>query len=188
MLILPTLADRVWFAYHCLPPDDDGRLPSWRELEAKFDLPQGTFSRTISGDRTEHHWKTYELLAVALRIQENWLKHGGDNGPVPNGGRAIPPRNTKVWPRHGDLPGWKEAVEAARAENKVEPQAAFFAGADMPVIRPVDVATAELAIAASVYAWIISMPTERDRYEELDVKETERRARVVSKRRTSSTK
>lgn len=51
------------------------------------------------------------------------------------------------------------------------PAEAFLAAADMPIYRPVDEVTPELALAAAIYAWATSTPAEQRRYADL---ETER--------------
>lgn len=182
MRILPTLADRVWFAYHCLPRDAKGRLPSWRQLELNYKLPQAFFSRLVSGERSNPTHDNFTSMCVALRCKQQWMDRGGDDGPVPTG--IVPPRPGTDWIRHADLPYWKESVtHACAAKVPRVPRAAFFAGGDLVVFRPVDVATPELAIAAAVYAWETSTPAERKQYENLDIDDAEaRRTRPLAKR------
>lgn len=169
-----TLADRVWFAYQCLPRDPRGNLPSWRELEVAHKLPNATFHRIVNGGRTEISWRTGEKIAAALRTSEQWLKHGGDNGPVPTG--PVPPRPGVAWTRHGDLPGWKEAEAMARSEVPQRvPGAAYFAGADAVVTRPIDLATVDIVVWISGYAYQIATQGEKRRWEDQDIRDAERR-------------
>lgn len=167
MRILPTLADRVWFAYHCLPRDEAGKPPSWRQLEETSSLPAATFSRTVSGQRTEHRRGNFEKLALVLQVSQHWLDHGGDDGPVPTG--PVPPRPGMLWTCHGALPGWKESVVRACEVDggPPVPAAAFRAGADMVVLRLVDLVTPELATACAAYAWETSTVAEKKRYQGL---------------------
>lgn len=161
MPLLPTLADRVWFAYHCLPRDARGNPPSYVSLEQSCKLPNATFSRVISGEREEPRGTTLDKISAALNCKLEWLMRGGDEGPVPTG--IVPPRPGMVWKCHGDLPRWYEVVEPLKKKRRC-PAEAFLAAADMPIYRPVDQVTPELALAAAVYAWATSTPAEQRRY------------------------
>jgi hypothetical protein len=167
MPLLPTLADRVWFAYHSLPRDAKGNLPTYVALERPLKLPNGTFSRLIIGARAELRGTTLGLISKALTVRLEWLLNGGDDGPVPTG--IVPPRPGTVWKCYGELPGWTEAVEASRRMTRPRcPAQAFRAAADMPVYRPVDQVTPELAVAAAIYAWETSTPAEQVHYSLLE--------------------
>lgn len=152
-------------------------------------MPHATFHKTMTSGREDYKWTTLEKLATALRTSDHWLRHGGDNGPVPNG--PVPPRPGQDWKRHGELPGWKESIERLRAEAEQRvPGAAYFAGADLIVFCPVDSITPELALAVSAYAWETRTPAERRRYEDLDIQEAERlaaerRGKPAAKRRVA---
>lgn len=163
MPLLPTLADRVHFAYHCLPRDSRGEPPSYRLLEREYDLPHATLSKTIMGQRTKHQRVTVPKIAKALRVTMHWLDYGGEYGPIPTG--IVPPRPGTKWMRHEDLPGWAEAVAfALREPHPPIPPEAFLAGADMPVYKPLDRVTPEIAIAVSLYAWETSTGAEQAQY------------------------
>lgn len=163
MPLLPTLADRVWFAYHCLPRDAQGDSPSYVALERPWKLPNGTFSRLVTGAREEVRGKTLGRISKALDVPVEWLLNGGDDGPVPTG--IVPPRPGTVWKSYGELPGWTEAVETnLRMARPKCPAQAFRAAADMPVYRPVDQVTPELAVAAAIYAWQTSTLAEQRHY------------------------
>jgi hypothetical protein len=169
MPLLPTLADRVWFAYNCLPRDAKGNPPSYVSLERPLKLPNGTFSRLISRTREDPRGTTLDAIAKTLHLSLDWLLHGGDDGPVPTG--IVPPRPGTIWICHGELRGWPEAVATnLRLQRPRCPPQAFRAGADMPVYRPVDQVTPELALAAAIYAWETSTPAEQRRYSDIEAK------------------
>lgn len=163
---LPTLADRVWFAYHCLPRDHDGTLPSYRSLEDAYGLSQATFSKTVTGVRTQHARGTLPKMAEALRVTTKWLDEGKGRGPTLPLGISVPPRPGGAgWTRHGDVPGWSESVrQALLRDPPVIPPEAFLAGADLPVYRSVHAITAELATWIAGYAWETSSPAQQTKY------------------------
>jgi hypothetical protein len=152
MPYLPELADRVWFALHCLPRDADGKPPTYTELENKHGLHHAVLSKTILGDRKEHSTTTYRKLAAALNTTVDWLELGGKCTLKPTG--VVPPRPGRKWMRHGDLPTWRDGVAAAlNSPQQYVPPAAFRAGAELPVYKPVDTVTAEVAVGVAWYAW-----------------------------------
>jgi hypothetical protein len=162
---LPTVADRVWFAYHCLPRDDAGTLPSYRQLELAYGLSIGTFSKTVLGLRTNHWPDTIPKMSAALRCPGQWLMHG--DGPMPKlpAGAAVPPRPGTGWKLHRDVPGWDEAVAEAKARpDQWIPAAAYLAGADMPIVRHIGRMTADLAIFVSGFAYWTATPAQQTRY------------------------
>jgi hypothetical protein len=160
---LPDLADRVWFAIHCLPRDENGNPPTYTELEREYGLHHSTLSKIVLGKAQHHSYEIFRGIAIALRVSEHWLEFGGEGGPTPTG--IVPPRPGMQWIRHGDLKGWEDAVGAALREpdQKVLPEQ-FLAGADLPVYRPVERVTPEVAIGAAIWAWETSTPAERTRY------------------------
>jgi len=171
---LSTLADRVWYAIHCLPRDADTKKPpSWRSLEVENGIALATISKIVRGTASKHQHTTVVLLAKALRVTPDWLYNGGDDdAPTPTG--MVPPREvaksdgTLDWGRHGDLPGWDAAVEEARASKPEHPIGAYRAGADTPVIRRIDSASAEVAYMISGYAWATSTRAERRKFATLE--------------------
>lgn len=169
---LPSLADRAWYAYHCLPRDDSGKLPTFKDLEegTKPAIAYGTLSHVMSGRRSHHRADTFPLMARALKCSEAWLRgEDGARGPVLTG--MLPPRPGTTWIRHGDVPGWKESVTLALLEpRQIVPPAAFLAGADMPVFRPLDRITPAIAVAAAMYAYETSIREEQVRYSTLEAR------------------
>ncbi|WP_437948698.1 hypothetical protein WME98_50115 [Sorangium sp. So ce296] len=85
-----TFADRCWWAYNCLPPDPNGRLPSRRSLEIKHELPLAVLSKLIRGSITSVDPETLPKLAAALRTSPDWLLRG--EGPAPTPTRPVPKR------------------------------------------------------------------------------------------------
>jgi hypothetical protein len=160
--MLETLADRVWFAFHCLPRKFQGAPISFRALEIAYQLPNGAMQKVAMGLKKEPQRSTFRQLARALHVSEAWLEFGGDGGPKPT---VIPPRPGEEWPLHRDLEGWDEAVEEAKAdERQIIPPEAFRAGAVWPVTQPCGRVTPEIAIFVSGYAWEMAPAEMKKRY------------------------
>jgi hypothetical protein len=174
MPLLPSFADRVWFAYHSLPRDENGNLPSFASLEKAHELGNNTIRRAASGARTEQTKRTFRLLAEALRVSESWLEFGGANGPTPTG--VVPPRPGMKWLVHGEVDGWAEAVIEAKAQLESKAQAdqnfhraAFRAGATWPLIQPCDRITPEIAFHAAGLAWQFASPEEKSKHVKAEI-------------------
>jgi len=170
-MILPTLADRAWFAYHCLPRDRRGKLPFLKELELEHGLSGGTLSHMMSGRRSQFRFETMPKISEALRVSEPWLRGDEDaRGPTLTG--PLPPRPGTKWIRHGEVPGWRGSVELARLEpRQIVPPGGFLLGAEMVVYRPIDRITPGQAIAAALYAYEFSTPDEQAKYSTLEARE-----------------
>jgi hypothetical protein len=176
MPYLPELSDRLWFAIHCLERDETGAPPSFKSIEDRYGLPNAFLSKLVRGSRKQGYADTFSALVEALnglrpkgarvKVTQQWLADGGDDGtPEPTG--VVPPRPDQRWRRHGDEPGWGKAVdEALRVSGSTVPPAAYLAGADLPVYRPVDTITPELATAVAIYAWETCTVEDQLRYEE----------------------
>ena len=157
---LPELADRVWYAIHCLPRNAEGKPPTYKDLEKAFDLPHAVLSKTVLGDRKEYLRATMKKMALvflpgfAPGTEPNdvldWLEAGGKGGPRRTG--VVPPRPGRAWICHGELATWRDGVLAALPARQC-PSAAFRAGAELPVYQPIDRVTAQIAIGVSWYAW-----------------------------------
>jgi transcriptional regulator with XRE-family HTH domain len=165
-----TLAERAWYAYHCLRRDESGEPPAYKDLEIAVGLSYGTLSHVMAGRRSKHRAETFPLMARALGVSEAWLRGDEDaRGPTLTG--MLPPRPGMKWRRHGDVPGWSEAVVLAKLEpRQVVPPAAFLAGADLPVFRPLDRITPPIAIAAAMYAYETSTKEEQTKYSTLEAR------------------
>ena len=186
---LPTLADRAWFALHCLPRDAAGKPPTMKDLELAAGLHYGTLSHVVNGRRSHHRLDTFPLMAKALRVSEAWLRgEEGARGPTLTG--MLPPRPGTKWTRHGDVPGWRESVALALLEpRQMVPAAAFLAGADMPVFRPLDRVTPEIALAAAMYAYETSTKEEQEKYSTIHARNgASRKLRAAVLRRPAATK
>jgi hypothetical protein len=167
-MILPTLADRSWYAYHCLPRDPLGEPPPQRDLEDEWHISRGTLSHMFHGRRAEFRHDTFVLIAQALQVSEAWLRGSTEvRGPTLTG--MLPPRPGTKWIRHADVPGWKSAVELARLEpRQVVPPGGFLLGAKMPCWIPIDRVTPAIAIAAALYAYELSTPEEQMKHSTLE--------------------
>jgi hypothetical protein len=93
-MALPTSPSaRVWYAYHCLPRDEAGRLPSIRSVEDDNGVAHGTLNKLFEAraklERTNH--ERVERIAAALRTTVDWLLYGKG---VPPTSRIAPP----PWP------------------------------------------------------------------------------------------
>lgn len=163
-------AARVWFAFHCLKREaPDFERPSFRELELKYHLPLACISKIFREKRSHHDYDTVRNLARALEVDEQWLKYGGPTGPTPS--EPIPPFPGKPWAVYGEIAGWDEAVAVVLADSRQKvPPAAFLAGADCPVVRPVATVTPALAIGVSLFAYEMISPREQARYDAAQAK------------------
>ena len=183
---LPTLADRIWYAYQCLARSPGGKPPSWRELEEQHDIAAGTFSHAAKGRRTRFERDTFRKIAAALRVTEEWLDFGGSNAPNPPAGVIIPPRPGRMSQCYGELDGWASAVEQARTINPGVPNEAFLAGAELPVSRPVEEVTPAIAVGVALFAWSTASFDERAKFSTMDAKLAEAqpkpRARALARK------
>lgn len=164
MPMLPSLADRAWYALHCLPRDSRGKPPTARELERDYDLSVGALTQTFSG-RKRHHWDaTVEKVCRALEVSEEWLRgKPGAKGPTLTG--ILPPRPGMPWIKYGAVPGWLEAATLAQLDTRIViPSVCYLAGADYPVLRPVERMTPELARAVSLLAYESATDEEQEKY------------------------
>lgn len=88
---MKTLADRVWYAYHCLPRT--GRLrkpPSKRSLEIRYGLSNGMLGRLMAGERQHPEPETLVALAKMFGVTMEWLVTG--EGTAPESREPVPPR------------------------------------------------------------------------------------------------
>jgi transcriptional regulator with XRE-family HTH domain len=91
---LISLADRAWYAYHCLPRDPAGYPPNLKDLEIEVGISSyGTLSHVMAGRRSNHRADTFGKMAKAFRVTEAWLRgEEGERDPVLTG--MLPP----TWP------------------------------------------------------------------------------------------
>ncbi len=128
MTQLKTIADRVWYAWHCLPRKKNGRLPSRRSLEQQQGISPATLSKLMAGERVNVRVETIDKVAKALRVTPEWLMSGRGAGPAAH--YPVPAR-----PMAGA--DFKEA-EAERKRSFQE-QAVDHVGEYLPVAEVIDV-------------------------------------------------
>lgn len=186
MAKLETLADRVWYAIHCLPRDRSGAVPAYRQLERDFDLPDCVLHKTIVQGRTQVQHETFRNLARALRVSDEWLDGRSEKHPIPTG--YVPPRPGTTFRRYGDLPNWDESVKADKtsSQHRRLPDEYYRAGANLPLTRPIGEATREMARRVSQLAWELAEPAEQTRYSTAESKDAAKdrpqaRAKKVSR-------
>src|SRR5687768_3132483 len=110
---LDSLADRVWYAWHCLPRDKRGHPPSWKSLELKYDISPATFSKLCNESRRSVDMETWPKLEEALRVPAAWLIKGEGKPPMPTG--PIPDRRA----RYGIRDGINDGVQRYDALGRV---------------------------------------------------------------------
>ena len=135
---MSTIADRVWYAIHCLPRDEHGRAPEMRTLEKKIGLSNGVISTTVRGKRRDHTYRTRSKMADVLGVDMNWLETGKGVAPLLTG--ALPPRpgteSVAAWlPGSGAVPPGTEAIAAWRPDavdlaKQIQPQHSVSATMD----------------------------------------------------------
>src|SRR6185369_11134553 len=164
MPALPTLADRAWYALHCLPRDEKGKPPTGHDLERRYALSNSALSNIWTGRKRFPQPDTFAKVCRALAVSEAWLRGDrGATGPTLTG--FMPPRPGMPWIRYGDVPGWAEAVTLAKLDTIIViPDVAYELGAEWPVMRPIERMTPELARAASLLAYEHATPEEQTKY------------------------
>jgi len=88
---MKTLADRIWYAYHCLPRT--GRMrkpPTRRSLEIKYGLSNGMLGRLLAGERQHPEPETLVALSKMFGVSLDWLMTGDGVAPVAT--EPVPPR------------------------------------------------------------------------------------------------
>ena len=77
-----SLADRVWWAWQCLERDDRGELPSWKSLEERHGLPNGSLYKLMWGITARPSYDTLIGVADALHTTAEWLRSERGESPV----------------------------------------------------------------------------------------------------------
>jgi hypothetical protein len=76
---LETFAERVWYAYQCLPRGRDGKLPS---IDSLLGRPRrAMLTRLFSGERSNSRPETRMILAEVLNVPLEWLDSGKGDPP-----------------------------------------------------------------------------------------------------------
>lgn len=110
------LADRVWFAWWCLPRTGrGGNPPAWKALERDNGISGGTFSRLINDGQAWVSEETAGKLAKALGVRREWLLSGIGEPPVPPG--PIPARPSAGTPPPSSSPIAAPATSEIRLRN-----------------------------------------------------------------------
>lgn len=116
MAVHPTMGHRVWWAWKCLPVDERGESPDWRDLERKVGLANGTLYKLCWGVTTRPSFETLEKAARALETTPEWLMREEGHGPVSNWPvreRPDPPEGAAKRSKHrrksGQIPAVKES-------------------------------------------------------------------------------
>lgn len=116
---LTTFAARAWFAYHCLPRDQDGKPPASTALEAANGLNRGKLGKIFRDGAPQIPIKTLRSAAAALGVAPEWLESG--EGPPPTLSGPLPPRPgtfsgaaAEILPvLCRSLPNWEESAAIA---------------------------------------------------------------------------
>jgi transcriptional regulator with XRE-family HTH domain len=78
----PSMADRAWFAYQCLPKTETGAPPPLRELERANDLSNAMLRKLIRGISKRPSYVELVKMARALNCTPEWLQSEIGDGPV----------------------------------------------------------------------------------------------------------
>lgn len=110
--MLLTLAQRAWFAWHCLPRTDKGQPPPVRSLERAHLLANAQLQKLIMGRSKRPSYGELVKMAMALDCDPAWLQSGEGiapttSYPVPAG----PPQRAKLTGGSGLSPGDKVMFE-----------------------------------------------------------------------------
>jgi hypothetical protein len=98
-----SLADRVWFALHCLGRDHYGRPPAPTTIERQHRLGRGLIAKLYRERQRALEDDTLSRLATALEVSPEWLKSGIGEPPKLTGN--LPPRPTAVSPPSSEVEG-----------------------------------------------------------------------------------
>jgi hypothetical protein len=78
-----SMAERALFAWQCLPRDERGLPPGYRELERANGLPVGTLSKLIKGVLVRPGLVRLEKISGALSTTSDWLQFERGAAPKP---------------------------------------------------------------------------------------------------------
>jgi hypothetical protein len=84
-----SIAQRAWFAWHCLPRNEKGQPPSINHLERDHDLSHAQLRKLIMGKAPRPGYTTIVKAARALDCDPGWL--GRNEGPRPVTSWLVPP-------------------------------------------------------------------------------------------------
>ncbi len=92
-----TFSDRAWYAWHCLPRDDEGSPPSPRPWGKTHGVDPSAIGRLFKGERGMGVDVTRKF-AEGLGVSLDWLVSGKGEAPVLTG--PLPPRRKKTKDEH----------------------------------------------------------------------------------------
>lgn len=124
--MFPTMGHRVWFAWKCLPRDPKGNPPTWRELEDRVGLTNGSLYKATWDIAKRPGFDQLEKLALALETTPEWLQHERGDGPRaawPIEPRPAPPAGAlrlTARRRNGGLGGTRAEATFNREAPKLE--------------------------------------------------------------------
>ena len=95
---LTTLAERAWFAFHCLPRRGDGSPPSEHAIEVQYGLSISTFDKLRKNPDINIWCPTLAKLTRALNVSADWLLLGVGERPRLTGQFLVPGSESIVWP------------------------------------------------------------------------------------------
>ena len=76
------MGHRAWFAWQCLPRNERGEPPTWRELEDRHDLSNGSIYKIVWDISTRPSFGQLERVAAALCTTPHWLLTGRGYSPA----------------------------------------------------------------------------------------------------------
>ena len=108
-----TINQRAWFAWQCLPRDEKGFPPKFRELERSVDLHNAQLRNLVMGVSKRPAPESLGKLARALAVSLEWLVAEIGPGPVATWPvPAGPPmRRSKVHLSAGDRSGFESKTK-----------------------------------------------------------------------------
>lgn len=87
-----SLADRIWYAYHCLPRDERGEPPQKKEFERKHGIYNGLLAKIFSGERPSPSADAVQQIAKAFGVSVDFLTNEDSREPWPQLTGVMPPR------------------------------------------------------------------------------------------------
>lgn len=123
-----TLAQRAWYAWHCLARDKKGNPPSLRKLseESTPEISHGQLHKLVMGKSSRPGITEFLKMAKALQCDPQWLQDGTGEAPtpqhhlqIPNGPPPRPKKEPKVKASTGrdELPTGDVATFKQNAEK-----------------------------------------------------------------------
>ena len=106
-----SIAQRAWFAWHCLPRTDKGQPPPIAQLERDHGLSHAQLRKLVMGLSKRPSYSTLTRAAQALECPPEWLADGEGTGPscstfVPAG----PPKRASASGTNGGMLAQREIV------------------------------------------------------------------------------